>query len=131
PGVSAVLLESVVTYSNASKVSRLGVAPALIARHGAVSEEVARAMAAGVARSSGATIGVAVTGIAGPSGGSRKKPVGLCYLAVNDWVERRVFSGERSHVKERAASFALNMVRLTLLGEKGNAGKKVGVRARR
>lgn len=123
PGVSAVLLESVVTYSNASKVRRLGVPEELIRGHGAVSEEVARAMALGVARTSGATIGVAVTGIAGPAGGSREKPVGLCYLAVGDRVERRVFSGERGHVKERAASFALNMVRLRLLRSEGNAGK--------
>jgi nicotinamide-nucleotide amidase len=117
PGVSSVLLESVVTYSNGSKMKRLGVPAELIGKHGAVSEEVARAMALGVARTSGATIGVGVTGIAGPTGGSKKKPVGLCYLAVNDRVERRVFSGERSHVKERAAAFALNMVRLELLGK--------------
>jgi len=114
PGVSAVLRESVVTYSNESKVKRLGVPEELIRRHGAVSEEVARAMALGVARTAGASIGVAVTGIAGPAGGSKRKPVGLCYLAVGDRVERRVFSGERAHVKERAASFALNMVRLRL-----------------
>jgi nicotinamide-nucleotide amidase len=75
-------------------------------------------MALGVARTSGASIGVAVTGIAGPTGGSKEKPVGLCYLAVNDGVERRVFSGERSHVKERAASLALNMVRLRLRTER-------------
>ena len=131
PGVSSVLLESIVTYSNASKVKRLGVAAGLIEKHGAVSGEVARAMAIGVARTSGASIGVAVTGIAGPSGGSKEKPVGLCYLAVDDWVERRVFSGERSHVKERAAAFALNMVRLKLLRETGNAGKKMGLRPRR
>ncbi|HLF92316.1 MAG TPA: hypothetical protein VJB14_02570, partial [Planctomycetota bacterium] len=54
---------------------------------------------------------------------SREKPVGLCYLAVGDRVERRVFSGERGHVKERAASYALNMVRLRLLRGEGNAGK--------
>jgi nicotinamide-nucleotide amidase len=114
PGVSAVLLESVVTYSNESKVRRLGVPEPLIRRHGAVSEEVARAMALGVARSAGASMGVAVTGIAGPTGGSREKPVGLCYIAVDDRVERRVFSGERTYIKERAASFALNLVRLRL-----------------
>jgi nicotinamide-nucleotide amidase len=118
PGVSSVLLESVVTYSNESKVKRLGVDPALIRKHGAVSEEVARAMALGVARTSGATIGVAVTGIAGPGGGSEKKPTGLCYMAVDDRVESRVFTGDRSHVKERAAGYALNMLRLRL----GNGG---------
>jgi nicotinamide-nucleotide amidase len=114
PGISKVLLESVVTYSNESKVKRLGVDPELIRKHGAVSEEVARAMALGVARTSGATIGVAVTGIAGPGGGTEKKPVGLCYMAVDDRVESRVFVGERSHVKERAAGYTLNMLRLRL-----------------
>ena len=114
PGISDVLLESVVTYSNESKVRRLGVDPELIRKHGAVSEEVARAMALGVARTSGARIGVAVTGIAGPGGGSEKKPTGLCYMAVDDRVESRVFTGDRSHVKERAAGYALNMLRLRL-----------------
>jgi len=137
PGVSEVLLESVVTYSNASKTSRLGVDPALIAAHGAVSGEVARAMALGVARTSGARIGMAVTGIAGPGGGSDRKPVGLCYMAVGDRVESRVFSGDRSHVKERAAGYALNMLRLRLIGAegyartKGSPGKALGVRAGR
>lgn len=137
PGVSDVLLEAVVTYSNESKVKRLGVDPDLIAAHGAVSEEVARAMALGVARTGGADIGVAVTGIAGPGGGSARKPVGLCYMAVGDRVESKVFSGDRSHVKERAAGHALNMLRLRLAGVEGNAGttgqagKAVGVRAGR
>ena len=137
PGISEVLLESVVTYSNESKVKRLGVDPALIAAHGAVSEEVARAMALGVARTSGAKVGVAVTGVAGPGGGSERKPVGLCYIAVNDRVESKVFVGDRSHVKDRAAGYALNMLRLWLLGAEGNGrkegktGKAVGVRAGR
>jgi len=140
PGISDVLLESVVTYSNESKVRRLGVDPALIAEHGAVSEPVARAMALGVARTSGAAVGVAVTGIAGPGGGTARKPVGLCYMAVGDRVESRVFSGDRTHVKERAAGYALNMLRLRLIGAEGNArttgiseasGKAVGLRAGR
>jgi nicotinamide-nucleotide amidase len=139
-GISSVLLESVVTYSNDSKVKRLGVDPALIAAHGAVSPPVARAMALGVARASGAAIGMAVTGIAGPGGGSKQKPVGLCYMAVGDRVESKVFSGDRSNVKERAAGYALNMLRLRLIGAEGNAGtsgktreagKTVGLRARR
>jgi nicotinamide-nucleotide amidase len=134
PGISEVLLESVVTYSNESKMRRLGVDPELIRKHGAVSEEVARAMALGVARTSGADLGIAVTGIAGPGGGSEKKPAGLCYMAVDDRVESRVFAGERSHVKERAAGYVLNMLRLRLNGAEGNgrtAGKAVGVRSGR
>jgi nicotinamide-nucleotide amidase len=137
PGISEVLLESVVTYSNESKVRRLGVDPALIEARGAVSEEVARAMALGVARSSGAKVGIAVTGIAGPGGGSARKPTGLCYMAVNDRVESKVFVGDRSHVKDRAAGYVLNMLRLWLNGAEGNgrkagkAGKALGVRAGR
>jgi nicotinamide-nucleotide amidase len=127
PGVSKVLREGVVAYSNESKVRRLGVPGDLLRRHGAVSEEVARAMARGVALSSGADLGAAVTGIAGPSGGTPGKPVGLCYMAVGDRVERRVFSGDRSAVKVRAAHFTLDMVRRHLL-EKGNAEKAMGLR---
>ncbi|MBV8878796.1 MAG: competence/damage-inducible protein A [Planctomycetaceae bacterium] len=138
-GISEVLLEAVVTYSNASKAARLGIDPALIEEHGAVSEAVARAMALGVARTSGASIGVAVTGVAGPGGGSERKPVGLCYMAVGDRVESKVFSGDRSNIKERAAGYALNMLRLRLIGAEGYAGKTgqaaagkaVGVRPRR
>lgn len=131
PGVSSVLLEGVVTYSNASKTARLGVAPGLIRRHGAVSAEVARAMAAGVARSSGARLGAAVTGIAGPGGGSKEKPVGLCFMAVNGRVERRVFPGIRADVKLRAANFTLNMIRQALVrGEGKHAGKALGRRVR-
>lgn len=119
PGISASLLEAAVTYSNPSKVRRLWVKDELIARHGAVSAEVAAAMAEGMAKSSGADVTVATTGIAGPTGGTKKKPVGLVYLAVaRDGVVRvseRVFPGDRQDVKDRAASHALNMVRLALL----------------
>jgi nicotinamide-nucleotide amidase len=131
PGVSRVLLESVVAYSNESKVRRLGVPEDLIRNRGAVSEEVAREMALGIARTSGARLGVAITGIAGPGGGTRDKPVGLCYMAVNDWVERRIFSGERAYVKERAATTALDMARLWMLRGRGHARKKVGGRGGR
>ncbi len=118
PGVSAVLLEALVTYHNESKVERLGVPASLIRKHGAVSEEVARAMAEGVAETSGADVGVSTTGIAGPTGGTKKKPVGLTYLAVS-WrgrtkVRRVQSPGDRSQVKGRAAGAALNFVRLTL-----------------
>ncbi len=119
PGVSDVLLEAVVSYSNASKVARLGVSDSTLAEHGAVSEECAREMAEGIARTSGAAVGVATTGIAGPAGGTKEKPVGLVYHAVHyrgeTRVVRRVFPGERTHVKERAATVALDLVRRTLL----------------
>jgi nicotinamide-nucleotide amidase len=131
PGISASLLESAVTYSNESKIRLLGVPEALIRAKGAVSAEVARAMARGIAARSGAHVGVAVTGIAGPGGATKDKPVGRCYLAVGGWVEEKTFRGDRSAVKERAAGFALNMLRLRLLRGEGYAGATMGVRALR
>jgi len=119
PGISAALLEGCVAYSNASKTTRLGVEPDLLRRHGAASAEVAAAMAEGMARTAGADVGIATTGIAGPSGGSKNKPVGLVFHAVHyrgrTRVERRVFPGDRAFVKERAANLALDLVRRALL----------------
>lgn len=82
PGSSGMVERGFVTYSNAAKTEMLGVAPDLIARHGAVSQEVARAMAEGALRSTPAHIAVSVTGIAGPDGGSPEKPIGLVYVGV-------------------------------------------------
>jgi nicotinamide-nucleotide amidase len=119
PGISGALLEGWVCYSNASKTARLGVPPDLIRRHGAVSREVAESMARGAARAGGADIGVATTGIAGPSGGTREKPVGLVWHAVHysdrTRAESRVFPGDRAAVKMRAANLALDLVRRVLL----------------
>jgi nicotinamide-nucleotide amidase len=82
PGASAVFTHGFVTYSNAAKIKLLAVAPELLAAHGAVSEPVARAMAGGALAASGADLALAVTGIAGPTGGSPDKPVGLAWLAL-------------------------------------------------
>lgn len=82
PGSSEALERGFVTYSNAAKASMLGVAPDLIEVHGAVSEPVARAMAQDAAAMSGAEVAVAVTGVAGPGGGSLEKPVGLVHFAA-------------------------------------------------
>lgn len=130
PGISEVFLEGVVTYSNASKIRRLGVPERLLERHGAVSAPVARAMALGVARTAGADLGLAVTGIAGPGGGSPAKPVGLCFLAVGERVERRLFGGDRRMIQMRAAQTALDLLRRTLEAE-GKLDETMGVRARR
>jgi nicotinamide-nucleotide amidase len=81
-GASRVLLESAVTYSNESKMRRLGVTAALLAEHGAVSEACARAMAEGIRLAAGSTLGVAITGIAGPGGGTVDKPVGTIHFAL-------------------------------------------------
>ncbi len=117
-GSSDYLLESVVTYSNDSKVKRLGVDPKLIERHGAVSREVALEMAKGIRKGSGSDVAIAVTGIAGPTGGDNAKPVGLTFIALSygdsTACERYVFPQDRIRNKERAAQAALNLLWLHL-----------------
>jgi nicotinamide-nucleotide amidase len=121
PGCSAVFLGGVVSYSNASKVDLVEVPAALIDSHGAVSAEVAAAMAAGVRRRLGTNLGLSVTGVAGPGGGTPQKPVGLVYLGLADALgveTRRLDIGSeqpRDVVQSRAAKSALNWVRLHLL----------------
>lgn len=115
PGSSRYLRESVVAYHNAAKVRRLLVPQPLLARHGAVSAPVAAAMARGIRRTAGSSLGLAVTGIAGPSGGTAAKPVGLVFLALSHArrvVTRRYrFLGDRATVMWRAAQAALDLVR--------------------
>jgi nicotinamide-nucleotide amidase len=116
PGSSDYVDRGVVCYSNRAKVELLGVPDELIAQHGAVSEPVAAAMAAGIRSRSGAGVGVGVTGIAGPGGGTPGKPVGTVAIAVQTDDDARVrtfqFVGGREMVKFQAAQAALNMVRL-------------------
>jgi nicotinamide-nucleotide amidase len=111
----------VVAYSNAAKTSQLGVPAELIARAGAVSDEVARAMAEGAAHAFGADAGIGITGIAGPDGGTADKPVGtVCYAVALDRAvtsERRVFAGDREAVRERSAQAALHLLHRALIGE--------------
>ena len=118
-GSSAWFERGMVTYSNDAKVELLGVDPALIAQHGAVSEAVARAMVVGALAHAHAQVAVAVTGVAGPSGGSAGKPVGTVWfgLAVPGQVvtERCLFAGDRGDVRRATVQHAL--VRLAeLLG---------------
>ncbi len=119
-GSSAYYLGGIVAYSNSLKAAGLGVDPALIERDGAVSEAVARAMATGVRERTDAGVGLSVTGIAGPGGGSEDKPVGLTYIAIASAAEvqcvRREFWGGREQVKLRAAQAALEFLRRHLLG---------------
>jgi PncC family amidohydrolase len=115
PGISAVFLEGFVTYSNGAKEARLGVPAELLARHGAVSRDVAAALAAGAARASGARIAVAVTGVAGPGGGTAEKPVGfVCFgLSFDGRVtthEARFPPLDRQTVRRFAAHTALELV---------------------
>ena len=119
PGSSQYVMQAVVVYSNDAKTSLLGVSPALIAAHGAVSEPVAIAMADGVRRRAAVEIGVGVTGIAGPGGGSPDKPVGTVAIATSTGAgtQSRMFRfhGERDQVKFQASQAALDMVRRMLL----------------
>jgi nicotinamide-nucleotide amidase len=115
PGSSDVFLGGVISYSNALKVSMLGVSERTIAEHGAVSEQCAREMAEGVVKKTGADWGVSVTGVAGPDGGTVEKPVGLVYTAVSGpngtTVDRNVFPGNREAVRERSEKWALLQLR--------------------
>jgi len=120
PGASAVLDRAFVAYANRAKVEELGVAAALIEQHGAVSEEVAAAMAEGARRVAGADVAIGITGIAGPDGGTAEKPVGLVYVATagaaGTAVRRVLFPGGRERVRQQATQLALEMVRRGLLG---------------
>jgi nicotinamide-nucleotide amidase len=119
PGSSEYLLGGLVTYSNEAKSALADVPASLIARVGAVSAEVAQAMAAGARKKLGTDLGVGITGIAGPGGGTPDKPVGLVYLHVSgpdgaERARRAVFPGSRADVRAGAVYLALQMVRQVL-----------------
>jgi len=118
PGISAVLDRSVVTYSYEAKVSVLGVNPDTLERVGAVSSEVAIEMAEGIRRTAGSDIGVAITGIAGPGGGTAEKPVGLVYVALSckegTEVKKLNLWGDRDRIRHSTCLNALDMVRKIL-----------------
>jgi len=119
-GASEVFLAGVVAYANEAKTSLLGVPAEIIAQHGAVSEECARAMAEGVRRVAGADYGLATTGIAGPTGGTADKPVGLAYMALADErgtiVQKQFWPGTREQFKQRVSQMVLGMLRKRILG---------------
>jgi len=121
PGASAYMAGSVVSYSNEAKTELLGVGPALIAEHGAVSAQVAEAMALGALERFGADVAVSITGIAGPDGGSEEKPVGyVCFdarLADGTSIARQpVIPGGREDIRERSALVGLHLLRVLLGG---------------
>lgn len=113
-GSSAYFLGGFVTYADDVKRDQLGVPAELLASHGAVSAQVARAMAEGARARLGTTVAVSITGIAGPGGGSDEKPVGLTYVAVADTagadVRRHLWSGDRSSNKRDSAAAALELL---------------------
>ena len=116
PGASAVFDLGVVTYADAAKERLLGVPAAVLAAHGAVSEPVARAMAEGSRAAAGATFGVGITGIAGPTGGTPEKPVGTVHLALagpaGTEARARVYRGDRERIRRQAAFEAVDLLRL-------------------
>ena len=107
-------LEGAVTYSNEAKIKRLGVKEETLSKYGAVSEQTAKEMAEGIARESLSNASIATTGIAGPSGGTIKKPIGLVYIAIylngKTIVKKCNFSGDRNEVRTLATNYAINMM---------------------
>ena len=115
PGISEVFLEGAVTYSNEAKMRTLQVKQDTLKQFGAVSEQTAKEMAEGVAKRAGADVAVSTTGIAGPGGGTKDKPVGLVYIGVycNSEVKayRNIFDGDRMQVREKATMKALELLK--------------------
>jgi nicotinamide-nucleotide amidase len=118
PGASGYFLGGWVVYSNAMKQRELGVPEAVLTQHGAVSEETVRRLAAHALEKTGAHYALAVSGVAGPDGGTEAKPVGTVWIALASGAkvvaERFQFPGARDMVRDRAAKMALNMLRLEL-----------------
>jgi nicotinamide-nucleotide amidase len=119
PGSSRAFLGGAVVYSDALKSAFAGVSADLIARHGAVSAEVAEALANGIRIRTGATLGLGITGIAGPTGATENKPIGLVYIALSDPnrtdVMDRTFRGDRQRIREFASQQALDLIRRRLM----------------
>jgi nicotinamide-nucleotide amidase len=114
-GSSKIFLGGVISYSNDLKTSLLGVSKELLEKKGAVSKEVAKEMAEGIRQLTGSDIGISITGIAGPDGGTRYKPVGLVFMHINavnyDNGIYQIFPGDRNTIKKRSVNFALNLIR--------------------
>jgi nicotinamide-nucleotide amidase len=118
-GSSRYFMSGIITYSNQSKIDLAGIPPLLLEMQGAVSEEVARGLAESVREKIGTAIGVSITGIAGPSGGSPDKPVGTVHIAVAGPAgtdhQRFLFPGNRDRIRWQATQAALNMTRKILV----------------
>jgi nicotinamide-nucleotide amidase len=118
PGSSRSFLGGAIVYSNALKIAFANVPPDVLSSHGAVSPEVAEALAKGIRQRTGSTLGLGVTGVAGPSGGTEAKPVGLVYIALSDAQKTEVveknFRGDRDRVRQWATQQALDLIRRRL-----------------
>jgi nicotinamide-nucleotide amidase len=122
PGASTYIDRGVICYSNQAKTDMLGVSAELIATHGAVSREVAAAMARGIRDRAGVSIGLSVTGIAGPGGATETKPVGLVYVGLDDGAGDAMtkefrFHGDRSIIQQRSSQAALDLLRRWLIAK--------------
>lgn len=119
PGISSVYMEGVITYNNDAKMKRLGVKKETLERYGAVSSQTAGEMAGGIARESGTHVGMSVTGIAGPTGGTKEKPVGLVYIGLYILGEVKTrelrLTGDRQKIRNDTVVEALNWLRIELI----------------
>ncbi|KHD36521.1 damage-inducible protein CinA [Clostridium acetobutylicum] len=119
PGISEVFMEGAVTYSNEAKMNRLGVKKETLESYGAVSGETAAEMAKGIAKTAGTNIGVSTTGVAGPGGGTKEKPVGLVYvgLCINGKVKTRKLNmpGDRQTVRNRVVNAVIDWIRREII----------------
>lgn len=124
-GSSDIFDRGFVTYSNQSKIDMLGVSHATLEKHGAVSEQTAKEMALGAIAKSQSDVSVAVTGIAGPTGGTADKPVGLVYIAIGQKdtspvVTYNIFSGDRASIRRQAATVAMRHL-ISILQQRENS----------
>ena len=117
-GASDVFREGFITYANSAKETYAGVSRTTLEKYGAVSSQVAMEMAQGAAKKTGSNVVISVTGIAGPGGGTKEKPVGLvyigCYVKGHTVVEKNVFSGTRREVREQSVAAALTLLKKQL-----------------
>ena len=118
PGSSAYFLGGIVAYDNRIKIAQLGIKKALLQKYGAVSSQVAGKMAENIRKKFGSDYGIGITGITGPDGGSKEKPVGLVYIAVSSKkktiIQKNIFRGGRRRIRTLAANQALNLLRRIL-----------------
>lgn len=119
PGASSVFHEGYITYANEAKMRILGVDKNILDTFGAVSKETAAQMAEGCAKNAGADIGISTTGIAGPDGGTKEKPVGLVYIGYyykgKVYVEKNIFEGDRTQVRKQAVERAIEVALLNFI----------------
>lgn len=119
PGISSVFIEGCITYSNESKINRLGVNQEVLKKYGAVSKEIAKEMAEGIAKNFNTNVAISTTGIAGPGGGTSEKPVGLVYIGIyingKTTVKKYLLHGNRKEIRSMSTENAINDLRLRLL----------------